>query len=78
MNNVLVAPKATIKKKTAKNLVLAAQLKINGKKYYAITNKFGTAKIILGKDVINTLNKGIYKVKVFFANSMIKTKVKVK
>ena len=52
--------------------------KINGKKYYAKTNKYGTAKIILGKDVINTLNKGIYKVKVFFANSMIKTKVKVK
>lgn len=92
VNNVLVATKATIKKKTAKNLVLAAKLKINGKnikgkwitfkingkKYYAKTNKYGTAKIILGKDVINTLNKGIYKVKVFFANSMIKTKVKVK
>ena len=92
VNNVLTATKATIKKKTAKNLVLAAKLKINGKnvkgkwikfklngkKYYAKTNKYGTAKIILGKNVINTLNKGIYKVKVFFANSMIKTKVKVK
>ena len=92
VNNVLTATKATIKKKTAKNLVLAAKLKINGKnvkgkwikfklngkKYYAKTNKYGTAKIILGKDVINNLNKGIYKVKVFFANSMIKTKVKVK
>ena len=92
VNNVLTATKATIKKKTAKNLVLAAKLKINGKnvkgkwikfklngkKYYAKTNKYGTAKIILGKDAINNLNKGIYKVKVFFANSMIKTKVKVK
>ena len=92
VNNVLTATKATIKKKTAKNLVLAAKLKINGKnvkgkwikfklngkKYYAKTNKYGTAKIVLGKDVINSLNKGIYKVKVFFGNSMIKTKVKVK
>ncbi len=92
VNNVLTATKATIKKSTAKNLVLAAKLKINGKnvkgkwikfklngkKYYAKTNKYGTAKIVLGKKVINTLNRGIYKVKVYFGNDMIKTKVKVK
>ena len=92
VNNVLTATKATIKKSTAKNLVLAAKLKINGKnvkgkwikfkingkKFYAKTNKYGTAKIVLGKTFINTLNRGIYKVKVYFENSIVKTKVKVK
>ena len=92
VNQVLTANKVTIKKKTAKNLVLSATLKINGKLikgkwikfklngayFYAKTNKYGVAQKVLGKKVINKLNKGIYKVKVFFENDMIKTKVKVK
>lgn len=93
VKNVLIASKVTIKKKTAKNLALTAKLKINGKlvkgkwikfklnghTYKVKTNKNGIAKKILGKKVIKTLKKGkTYKVKVIFANDIIKTTLKVK
>ena len=93
VKNVLSASKVTIKKKTAKKLVLTAKLKINGKAvkgkwitfkingktYKAKTNKYGTAKKTLNKKAIKALKKGkTYKVKVTFSKDTIKTSVKIK
>ena len=93
VKQVLTASKVTIKKKTAKKLVLKAKLKINGKlvkgkkitfkfkgkKYTVKTNKNGIAKKTLKKKVIKKLKKGKkYKVKVTYLKTTIKTTVKVK
>ena len=93
VKQVLTASKVTIKKKTAKKLVLKAKLKINGKlvkgkkitfkfkgkKYTVKTNKNGIAKKTLKKKVIKKLKKGkTYKVKVSYGKDTIKTTVKVK
>ena len=93
VKQVLTASKVTIKKKTAKKLVLKAKLKINGKlvkgkkitfkfkgkKYTVKTNKKGVAKKTLKKKVIKKLKKGKkYTVKVTYLKDTIKTTVKVK
>ena len=89
----LTASKVTIKKKTAKKLVLKAKLKINGKavkgkkitfkfngKTYKVkTNAKGIAQKILKKKVIKKLKKGkTYTVKVTYLKYTIKSSVKVK
>ena len=93
VKQVVTASKITIKKKTAKKLVLKAKLKINGKlvkgktitfkfkgKTYKVkTNKKGIAQKTLKKKVIKKLKKGKkYTVKITYAKTTIKTTVKVK
>ena len=93
VKQVLTASKVTIKKKTAKKLVLKAKLKINGKlvkgkritfkfngKTYKVkTNKKGIAQKTLNKKVIKKLKKGKkYTVKVTYLKDTIKTTVRVK
>ena len=93
VKQVLAASKITIKKKTAKKLILKAKLKINGKlvkgkkitfkfrgkKYTVKTNKNGIAKKTLKKKVIKKLKKGKkYTVKITYSKTTIKTTVKVK
>ena len=92
VKNVLTASKVTIKKSTAKKLVLTAKLKINGKLvkgqwikfkikghvYKAKTNKNGIAQKTLNKKFIKALKKGTYKVKVVYGKDTIKTTVKIK
>jgi hypothetical protein len=93
VKQVLTASKITIKKKTAKKLVLKAKLKINGKlvkgkkitfkfkgkKYTVKTNKKGIALKTLKKKVIKKLKKGKkYTVKVTYLKTTIKTTVRVK
>ena len=93
VKQVLTASKVTIKKKTAKKLVLKVKLKINGKlikgkkitfkfkgKIYKVkTNKKGIAQKTLKKNIIKKLKKGKkYTVKVTYLKDTIKTTVKVK
>ena len=93
VKQVLTASKVTIKKKTAKKLVLKAKLKINGKlikgkkitfkfkgKTYKVkTNKKGIAQKTLKRNVIKKLKKGKkYTVKVTYLKDTVKTTVKVK
>ena len=92
VKNVLTASKVTIKKSTAKKLVLTAKLKINGQPVKGVwikfkingkivkakTNKNGIAQKTLSKKFINSLNRGTYKVLVGFGKDIIKTTVKIK
>ena len=94
IKQILKTTKKVNVKKSAKKLVLKATLKssngkalknkkitfkFKGKKYTAITNKKGIAKVIIKKNVIKKLKKGKnYAVEITYLKDTIKAYVKVK